>query len=223
MNSDWRKDYIRYKSLFVGLVSHYKQRADLKAYLEMMLSLVTISVFTIFALRPTIITIAQLLKDIDAKKAVLAQIDTKIENLARAQSVYESERSKIAVLETSIPKIAQPDVFARQIEGLIGTHQVEVVSFNQTRSVLLGNTPLPATTKEVPLPPETSSTSFTLSVSADVDNYQLVTGLLSDFEKLRIPSVLQEVRISKGKDKDEQKMILFMQGEIPYLLFNIKQ
>lgn len=217
MNSDWRKDYIRYRSLFANLVSNYKTRADLKVYLEMMLSLVTISVFTVFALRPTVVTIAQLLKDIDAKKAVLVQMNAKIENLARAQSVYEAERSRISLLDTAVPKMSKTDVFARQIEGVVGAHQVEVLSFNQTKGVIVG-APVQNTSTGVTVPEEASSSSFSLSVSTNVDNYQALASLLSDLEKLRMAQIIDNIRISKGKEKEEQKLILFVQGELPYLL-----
>jgi hypothetical protein len=217
MNSDWRKEYARYQSLFSNLISNYKSRADLKVYLEVMLSLVTVSIFTVFALKPTIITIAQLLKDIDAKKAVLVQINTKIENLARAQSVYEQERAHIALLDTAIPKVSKEDIFARQIEGLIGTHQVDLISFNQTKGVILG-TSVPNSLTTIPIPEEASSSNFSFSVSTNVDNYSALSGLLTDLEKLRMPQIFEEVRISKGKEKQEQKVILFVQGELPYLL-----
>jgi hypothetical protein len=217
MNSDWRKDYIRYRSLFSNLVSGYKTRADLKVYLEVMLSLVTISVFTIFALRPTVITIAQLLKDIDAKKTVLAQMNAKIESLARAQSVYEAERSRITLLDNAVPKASKADVFARQIEGLIGAHKVDVISFNQTKGVIVGTevvSAAPLTT----IPEGASASTFSLSVSTGVDNYEALSTLLSDLEKLRMAQILENVKVSKGKEKEEQKLILFVQGELPYLL-----
>ena len=35
----WRKDYLRYRSYFLNIVSVYKQRRDLKAFLELILTL----------------------------------------------------------------------------------------------------------------------------------------------------------------------------------------
>lgn len=216
MNSDWRKEYARYRSLFAHLVTSYKSRADLKVYLEMMLSLITISVFTVFALRPTVITIAQLLKEIEAKTAIVLQMDQKIERLAQARSLFEAERSHIALLDVAIPRTSKQDIFARQIEGLIGTHKVDVISFNQTKGVIVG-TPVPNTTTTT-MPEGASSSNFSLSVSTNVENYQALSGLLSDLEKLRMAQIIQSVKIAKGKEKEQQKVILFLQGDLPYLL-----
>jgi len=217
MRNDWRKDYVRYRSLFSHLITNYKSRADMKVYLEVMLSLITISVFTAFALRPTILTIAQLLKDIDAKKAILVQMDAKIENLARAQSVYETERTHISLLDTAIPRMSKPDVFARQIEGLVGTHKVAINSFSESKGVIVGAPPSD-TTKTEPLPENALGSTFSLAVSIDVDNYQALSSLLMDLEKLRMTQSIEEVKISKGKEKEKQKIVLFLQGSLPYLL-----
>jgi hypothetical protein len=217
MNSDWRKDYIRYRTLFSNLTATYKSRADVKVYLEVLLSLITISVFTVFALRPTVVTIAQLLKDIDAKKAVLVQINAKIENLARAQSVYEAERSRIVFLDNAVPKASKQDIFARQFEGLIGSHHVDVDTFNQSKGIIVGNA-VPRAASAVTIPEDASSSIFSLSVSTNIDNYQALSGFLSDLEKLRMAQVIENVKISKGNEKEQQKVILFVQGELPYLL-----
>lgn len=222
MNSDWRKDYIRYKSYFAHAVSQYKERSDIKAYLEMLLSLVTISVFTIFALRPTLLTIAQLVKDIETKKETVARMDKKIASLAQAQSQYQTERAKIAVLESAIPKSGQPDIFARQIEGLVGSHQVGAISFSVGKSTVFETKTNPGQeATSTSLPEGAEATGFTLTTEMDITNFSALSGFLTDFEKLRIPLVLQEIRVTKGQalDAQSQKLLLFIRGEAPYLLY----
>ncbi len=130
--------------------------------------------------------------------------------------MYEAERSRIALLDTAIPKASKPDVFARQIEGIVGAHKVDVVSFNQTKGVILGTN---ASDTNTPTIPEgASGANFSLSFSTNVDNYQALSGTLSDLEKLRLVPIITSVHMSKGKEKEEQKIILFVQGELPYLL-----
>ncbi len=76
----WRKDYLRYRSYFLNVLNLYKRKEDLRMFLEIMLSLSAISFFSIFALRPTFLTIATLLKEINAKKGTIITMDTKIKN-----------------------------------------------------------------------------------------------------------------------------------------------
>lgn len=225
MNSDWRKDYIRYKSFFLHTMSQYRGRADLKAYLEILLSLVTISVFMVFALRPTILTIAQLLKDIEAKREVLAVMDAKVTNLSRAQSLYEQERNKIVLLENAVPKTSEPDVFARQIEGLVGAHAIDITSFTVNKSLILSKSPNTesGSANKDPLPEESLGAEFSVTGTVPITEYSSLSDFLTDFEKLRRPAYIDQVRISRisrGKEKDSKDIVLFIQGKLPYLLYS---
>ena len=93
--TDWKKNYVRYRSYFLDIAGRYKERTDIRVYLEILLSLTTISIFSIFALRPTLLTIGGLIKDIEAKKATLVKMDEKMKNLSQAQNLYDQEREKI--------------------------------------------------------------------------------------------------------------------------------
>jgi len=220
MGPDWRKDYVRYRTLFHNLVAQYRGRSDLKAYLEVLLSLVTISIFIAFALRPTLITIAQLLKDIDAKKQIVVKMDSKIQNLAQARSAYDAEKANILLLENAIPKQATPALFARQIERLIGTHPVTVISIVEGKGTILGaKTKDTAEEEQSILPQGTSGTDFSISLSPQVNNYQMLAAFLSDFEKLRIFPVIDGILITKGQEKDGRTITMFIRGEMPYLLY----
>ena len=136
MNPSWRKNYLRYKTYFLNVVARYKEREDVKVYLEILLSLLTISVFAVFALRPTLITIAQLIKDIQGKKETVAKMDEKIGKINKAKVLYDSEKERIALLDTAIPAKPQAEVFIRQIEGLVGKDNTLLDSF-QTGKVVL--------------------------------------------------------------------------------------
>jgi hypothetical protein len=111
----WRKDYLRYRSYFLNIVNVYKQRRDVKAFLELILTLVTISFFALFALKPTLLTIIELLREIEAKEETVEKMDTKIQNLQQAQTLYIQEAARIKLLETAIPDKPAPDLFVRQI------------------------------------------------------------------------------------------------------------
>ncbi|MCK4588646.1 hypothetical protein KAT60_02400, partial [Candidatus Woesebacteria bacterium] len=84
----WRRGYLRYKSYFLNVIVVYKRRKDLRMFLEITLSLVTISFFAVFALKPTLLTIAELTKEIKTKEETVAKMDEKIQNLERGQQIY---------------------------------------------------------------------------------------------------------------------------------------
>ena len=119
MGPAWRRNYIRYKRLFLSFFSTYRERQDIKMFLEILLSLASISILSLAALRPTIITITELIKEIETKKDIIEKMDKKIETLTKAQFLYDQEISRIRLLETSIPKEPYPDAFLQQLEDAV--------------------------------------------------------------------------------------------------------
>ena len=119
MQENWRQQYLRYKSYLLNTVDRYKERTDTRIYLEILLSLITISIFSIFALRPTLLTIAELIKEIEAKEQLVDKLDNKIETITSAQILYDRESSNIQLLKKAIPKKPEIDTAIYQLEGLI--------------------------------------------------------------------------------------------------------
>lgn len=223
MEANWRKNYLRYKSFFLDMLSQYRERSDWRAYLEILLSLSTISVFAIFALRPTVLTIAQLIKEIDEKETTLERMDGKIQNLSKAQILFDRERGNITLLEQiSIPTSVKSDVFARQVEGLSSKYQTEVEFLNIGAGSIIGSSE-PQTGNSAnaleALPESASSSDFTFSVKAEVDQYIVLTQLLSDFENLRRPAKIDRIEFTtqENEDKVTNNILLLISGRLAYL------
>jgi hypothetical protein len=224
MDTSWRKNYFRYKSFFLNMLSQYKERSDWKAYLEILLSLATISIFSIFALKPTIITIAGLIKQIDEKKQTLQRMDSKIQNLSKAQLLYDQERGNITLLQdTVIPESAKADIFARQMEGLSTKHGARISTFNLGKATILGatnmNNDTASPTQEGTLPEGAAAINFSISVNSAIDQYSLLTAFMQDFTNLRRPPKIDTVEIKSGlsQDRKSNEILLTISGKLPYL------
>lgn len=216
----WRNSYLRYKTYFLNISSQYSKREDVKAFIELLLSLATVSIFGIFALRPTLITIAQLYKEIESKKATVVQLDEKIKNLSLAQENYEAQKESIALLEIAVPNNPNPDSFIKQLEGIVGRNAVNVLSINLGQATLLGTpkqvSDLVATDTE-PLPEGASGLSFTINASSA---YPTIATFLTDLEALRRPVKIGTVSINASVTELGRELILVVAGETPYLRDN---
>jgi hypothetical protein len=213
----WRKEYIRYKSYFLNISRIYKEREDLKIFLEIILSLVAISFFGLFAIRPTFLTIAQLIKDIKNKEETIVKMDLKIGNLQTAQKVLEEEAGKISVLDSSIPTIPQPDIFVRQIEGLALENSVKIMGIAINGIVIKGNqTPnTDQKSNEVsPLPDGANGMGFSLSTTG---NYQNLVSFIEKCQLLRIPVKIDIWGINLSKTEGGNILSLIITGRVPYL------
>lgn len=94
-----------------NFVSQQKVREDLEKFyekpvtkvsLELVLSLVTVLLFALFALRPTLNTMSQLTKEIEDKKVIDTGLTRKLSALATAQNEYLTYRDRFDILDQSI-------------------------------------------------------------------------------------------------------------------------
>jgi hypothetical protein len=199
-------------------MARYRERDDLKAYLEILFSLATVSVFAVFAFRPTLLTIAGLIKDIDTKEETLVTMNSKIQDLSKAQNLYDQERKNILLLGTAVPKDPSVDVFARQIEGLFGKRAQSVRLFIEETTILGAQNKKDPEEAESDFPEEAESVSFSVSTSARIDHYSSLSGFLLDFEKLRRPIKIDSLTFSSNRNSEQEMLTLIVQGKFPYLL-----
>lgn len=212
----WRKEYIRYRSHFLNVLNLYKKKEDLRMFLEIMLSLLAISFFGIFAIRPTFLTISSLVKDIKAKKETVAKMDIKIGNLQTAQTILDQEAFRIPILELAIPKFPQPQTFAHQIEGIASTTGVQILGIRIDETPLKGvSTVKNQTAKTISgFPANTGATDFSVSV---VGSFQNLSYFLDSIENLRSPVKIDILGINLSKREEGNVLTLVVTGKVPYL------
>lgn len=211
----WRKDYLRYRSYFLNIVSVYKQRRDLKVFLELLLSLTTISFFAVFALKPTLLTVVELLKEIKAKEETVENMNTKIQNLQQAQTLYIEEEARITLLETAIPNNPTPDFFVRQIEGLASSYPINLLGITIGEVTLLGKEKEVRLKNELqPLPEESKGISFSISIAG---SYQGLVNFLAALEDMRRPVIIDALNVLSPQVEETDNLVLVVTGRTPYL------
>lgn len=212
----WRKDYLRYRSYFLNVLNLYKRKEDLRMFLEIILSLSAISFFSIFALRPTFLTIAALLKEINTKKGTVITMDTKIKNLQTAQNILSQESLLIPILELSIPAFPQPQNFVHQIEGIAVAAQVEVLGIRVDETLLKGDAPVKdrAEKSDSSFPANTGNMGFSVSATG---GFQNLFSFLKNLENLRSPVKIDILGISLAKKEQGNILTLVVTGKVPYL------
>ncbi len=217
MKSNWRGQYYRYKSYMLNTVAQYRERQDVRTYLEILLSLATVTLFAVFALRPTLITIAELLKDIESKEQTIETMDKKIEDLAQATSLYSAERESIELLDDAIPTEASPDQLVRQLEGLVSKHPATILSIEIEDAPLVGKSTTSATVdKNIDIYPE-GAKALTFSINA-TGSYTTLANLITDLENMRRPVKIDSLSFSKqtGQEGQEQ-LVLIIKSRVPYI------
>jgi Tfp pilus assembly protein PilO len=215
MPPGWRANYARYKDFFLNVWAVYRRRQDLKVFMELIFSLATISVFAVFALKPTLITITQLIKDNQTKREAIATMDTKIKNLGIAQGLLSSQASQISLIESAVPSAPLPEAFARQIEGLTQVRSTSLMGISIGEVTLKGKeTPKQKKQEFAPLPSEAKELDFSISVSGSYSN---LSSFLSDLENLRRPRKIDTTNFNVSVSETGQNLVLVISGRTPYL------
>jgi Tfp pilus assembly protein PilO len=214
MQNNWRKDYVRYQKYFLNILAVYQTRPDLKAFLELLLSIGTITLFALFAIRPTLLTITQLISTIREKQETLATMDQKITNLQAAQTLYQREKPRIDLLAQAVPANPTPETYIRQIEGLAQKHSLTILGLTVDETALLGKPAEVSTLKKLAdLPQGSKGTGVTITLSGPYPN---VSTFLSDFENLRRPAALDNLNMNLAQLESGNTIILTIQARAIY-------
>ncbi|MCL4382875.1 hypothetical protein M1545_03735 [Patescibacteria group bacterium] len=212
----WKKYYLRYKKYFLSIYSLYQKKPELKSYLELFLSLLAIAFFLIFALKPTLLTITQLLKDIDAKEEIIRKMDTKIQNLEIASELYASEEENITLVNDAVPQDPDPTGFVRQLEGLSRETNVNILGLTVREIVLVGEEPTDQKRADnlAPLPSDSDGLGFSISVSG---GYQSLSSFISLLENMRRPVKIDTIGLTAAQTREGQVLVLIVSGRSLYL------
>jgi len=110
---------LQYKSS-LGRYRRYLQTVQaqplLKASLFLILSLLLIIILVLAALRPTLITIASLLGQINSQQQLAAQLDHKIATIREAQQQLAAVSSRLVYLDAAIPTQADISLWTNSVQ-----------------------------------------------------------------------------------------------------------
>lgn len=208
------KDQTSRYSSYLAKVADFYQRKEVKAYTNLILSLITASFFAFFAIRPTLVTIASLVKEINDQKEISQRLDSKLDDLVKAQKEFATIRSKLGMINSALPKKPQPSLFLGQIELLAYENRLNLTTV-QSSSIYLKGTPT-APVKEKKTQEKTLYPSFNSRVSAS-GTYPDLKNFLLSLNNLRISLNIEGISFQKGKEKSSEILNLSFETNTFYL------
>jgi hypothetical protein len=215
MGGGWKTDYARYRGYFQNAITTAQKKQDVKMFLEILLTLSAIIIFVSLALRPTLITISELVKDIDSKRELVAQMDLKLNNLRQARTLLDQEARRISLLDTAVPTKPDPDKFAVQIEGASAYNQTQLMGLSIDELILLGNEKKRTKSQEEnALPQGANSLAFSFN---NQGNFLNLENLISYLENMRRPLQIDTLNINKSVTELAEFLSITITGQAPYL------
>lgn len=196
------RNYRRYQRYFVDLQALYQKR-EIKLYTGLILSLLTVAFFGLFALKPTLTTIASLVGDLQDKKAINQKLQEKINNLSRAQTNYSQTINSLGLLDQALPRNPSVSQIAYQIEILAQKSNLIVRSINFESVNMKGESPK-----------QKNEVSFDFTLSGD---FQSLKNFLGSLENIRRIMTISSFSLSKSKNVENQTMTLNVLGKAYFL------
>lgn len=214
-NTSWKKDYLRYKDFFLNILSLYNTKPNLKIYLELILSISTVILFSIFAIRPTILTIIELNKEIKAKEEISLKLNQKIKNLQTVSNLLQTESENLLYIDQAVPKKANPEVLIKYVENLSKENSLQLISLTSSNILLIGKEMGNKKKSDfVKLPNDSNELPLTVSLSG---SYQNAFSFLQKFENFRQPIKIDSFIMNSNTVDGNSVVVLTITGRVPIL------
>ncbi|PWU23654.1 hypothetical protein C5B42_02235 [Candidatus Cerribacteria bacterium 'Amazon FNV 2010 28 9'] len=161
----------------------------------LVLTILATSFFALAAIKPTLETMAGLLKEIDDKRTIDQQLTTKISALATAQSELSTKGESAKVLLDAVPTTPDLPTLLKMMEKLATEHTVTFTS------MIIPQIPTERDPNNSGVELESIPVSVTFSGS-----YQELSALLSDIENLQRVIVIDRIDIVPTTDTNQQTL-----------------
>ncbi len=187
------------KNKYFQLLPNIKEER-LQKFTTLVLTLIALSFFGIFAISPTLSTIAGLRKELDDNQFVDKQLQQKIASLTSLQQKYAGLKNDLPIILTSFPNTPDIPLLAAQVQAVAGG-SVIIQSFQ---------------TFEVEIPKgkvqKYLSYSFTLTAEGSYNDLSKFLSSLSNMQRVVTLDILSLTKKSTG-----DSLVLTLKGKAYFL------
>ncbi len=187
------------------LIDFYKNPVA-KVSLEVGFSIAAILFFAIFAIRPTLQTMSELIKEIEDKRILDEQLSQKIASLSTAQSQYQLFSEQFYLLDEALPKTAQINRSLQMIEKMASDNNLVIQSIT-TSSVPeeLAEAEAAAASRQI--------LTFNVDVVGD---YLNIRQFIEDLMDSRRMMIVDQVSFSMGSSRYQKNLSAVVRINLPY-------
>jgi len=175
---------------YIELLPSFKEEKTQK-FTSIVLTLIALSFFGIFAINPTISTIARLRREVSDSKFTEEQLRQKISNLSTLGQEYQKIQQDIPYVLSAVPQDPQISTLVAQIQSLsqqsniqldgLQTFQVEVTTQNKTQK---------------------KYSSFSFSVAAQ-GPYESIVSFVESLKGMQRIASLDTIALNKKTDQNK--------------------
>ena len=186
-----KKNYEKYSAY----VPNFKEQKTQK-FTTIVLTIIASIVLLIFAINPTLSTIANLHKQIDDSKFVKEKLDQKVNNLSILQTQYETIQKDLPTVYSAMPQGAEAPKFAGQLQAIISKNNLTIVSLGESEIY----------TTEID---KFSAFTFNITLTGELENMLVFVDNLVKIDRI---ISLDDITISKKSSNQGEILQLSVKG-----------
>ena len=184
------------KNEVTSALNHFYDNPIAKVSLELFLTIGLVLFLAVFAIKPTILTMSGLIKEIENKQKLESQLTQKVAALQTAQTEYISVESLLPILDEAIPSSPEVILSAKIIEKVAADNKVVIrnLSVLELPQNIPDDTPFSKKSKQ--------NLSFSVNISGDYVSIRNFSEALRNSRKsFVIDSITFELEENKGSKK----------------------
>lgn len=128
LRSNNLKRNLSLKNIALPFVPNFKDERTQK-FTTIVLTVITLSFFGVFAINPTVSTILKLRKELEDNKFVDNQLTEKIQNISTLQKKYLTLQNDLPFVLSAVPKNSEVPLLAAQIQAIAKNSNVSIVDY----------------------------------------------------------------------------------------------
>jgi Tfp pilus assembly protein PilO len=183
------QNQFKYKS-YLSVIRGIYEKPIAQTSSALILTLVTITFFGLAAIKPTLSTVSQLIKELEEKKEIDEKLTKKLASLATVQEQYSLARQELEVFDTTIPSTQGLEDTLLQLEYLASINGTSLLNIRTSSLTTLG-TPLNPTDKTQPFP------EYTITITVE-GTYGQLKFLLNQISLLKRLIVIESVAFTQS-------------------------
>jgi len=191
----------------IGVLNQFYAQPVARVSFELLISILVIVFFAAFAIRPTLLTMSDLIKEIDEKRTLDKALGQKISALGSAQGEFQSLQSRLVVLDEAIP--SQPDLVS-------GLKILEKIASDQNLAItaLTVSKIPPEPTEPIVFPKaKRLNTLTTVTVTGD---YPTIRQFVEELRNSRRAFLVESINFSTGDEQGERVLKASLSINMPY-------
>jgi Tfp pilus assembly protein PilO len=197
-------------------LAQYSQTPGFQGLIIVVLSVLLIVVFLMFAIKPSLVKIAELRKQVEESQKVLTQLDSKVRALESAAKNWDKIKANLGAVENAVPMATRYRLFNRELVALAAVHQIGIANIAMSDALIFAENIDPYNPDKKM---EIAGINLVFRATGD---YQNLMGFVNELTNIERVVAIETINIVPDSKIEGGGLALNITGSVYYLADTVK-